>query len=61
MLVFTVLFFIMCAFTSLIIIIALGIPYITMKFWQGGSMEEEVINFFKAPFEAIADLWRIKE
>lgn len=48
-------------FSSLFIGVVFGIPYVIVKLWQGGDVRGSIITFFAAPFEIIADLWRISE
>ena len=48
-------------FSSLFIGVIFGIPYVIVKLWQGEYIKGNIITFFTAPFEIIADLWRISE
>ena len=61
MLIITLILAVLYVFAGLFIGAMIGVPYTIVKFWQGGSVKEEIITFFKVPFEIIADLWRINE
>ena len=61
MVIMTLILAVLYVFASLLIGAVLGVPYITVKFWQGGSVKEDLVTFFKTPFEIVADLWRISE
>ena len=61
MLIITLILAILFMLSSLFIGVVFGIPYVIVKLWQGGDVKGSIVTFFTAPFEMIADLWRISK
>ena len=61
MIIITLILAMLFILSSLFIGVVFCIPYTVVKLWQGEGIKEDVITFFKVPFEIIANLWRIKE